>query len=331
MKDRYFIGIDGGATKTVGVLFDNNGKTLSSYFVEGSNLSISEEISSRRIINLINKLIENSKIKIDDIYSIGIAVAGASNETGREHLFGLLDNLNLSDKTVITNDVETVYDYIWQSKNGGMLINVGTGVICVGKKNNVFVKIAGNGHDKGDIGSGYWIAKETLLELSYKDSSIDSQDYQSILEAACFHYNVKSYQDLINSINSNPDNISYIASFTKKIIKMAENNESELAIRLVQHATRVIADYIVELRDTMEYGNQDVILAGHGSVLKNSFFRKELNNALSFEFNDIKWIFLDISAAYTAGLFSARLKDFKIDRKDIVNETTLIEENFKDE
>ena len=54
MKDRYFIGIDGGATKTVGVLFDNNGKTLSSYFVEGSNLSISEEISSRRIINLIN-------------------------------------------------------------------------------------------------------------------------------------------------------------------------------------------------------------------------------------------------------------------------------------
>ena len=112
---------------------------------------------------------------------------------------------------------------------------------------------------------------------------------------------------------------------------MAENNESELAIRLVQHATRVVADYIIELRDTMEYGNQDVILAGHGSVLKNSFFRKELNNALSFDFNDVKWIFLDISAAYTAGLFSARLKEFKIDRKDIVNETTLMEDNYLNE
>ena len=331
MKGKFFIGIDGGATKTVGVLFDINGKTLGSCYVKGSNLSISEETSSRRILNLINKLIENSKIKIEDICSIGVGVAGASNETGREHLFGLLDNLSLSDRTVITNDVETVYDYIWQSKNGGMLINVGTGVICVGKKNNVFVKIAGNGHDKGDIGSGYWIAKEALLELSYKDSNINAQDYQSLLESACSHYGVKNYQDLMNAINSNEDHVSFIASFTKKIIKMAENNESELAIRLIQHATRVVADYIVELRDAMEYGNQDVIFAGHGSVLKSTYFRQELNNALSFEFNDIKWIFLDISAAYTAGLFSARLKDFKIDRKDIVNETTLIEENFKDE
>ena len=63
-------------------------------------------------------------------------------------------------------------------------------------------------------------------------------------------------------------------------------------------------------------------------LMKNSFFRKELNNALSFDFNDVKWIFLDISAAYTAGLFSARLKEFKIDRKDIVNETTLMEDNY---
>ena len=331
MKDKFFIGIDGGATKTVGVLFDINGKTLGSYYEEGSNLAISQEISSRRIINLINKLIENSKIKIEDICSIGIGVAGASNENGREHLFGLLDNLSLSDRTVITNDVETVYDYIWQSKNGGMLINVGTGVICIGKKNNVFLKIAGNGHDKGDIGSAYWIAKEALLELSYKDSDINAQDYQYLLKSACSHYGVKNYQDLINVINSNEDHVSFIASFTKKIIKMAENNESELAIRLVQHATRVVADYIIELRDTMEYGNQDVILAGHGSVLKNSFFRKELNNALSFDFNDVKWIFLDISAAYTAGLFSARLKEFKIDRKDIVNETTLMEDNYLNE
>ncbi len=325
MSGKYFIGIDGGATKTVGVLFDCNGKTLSSYNVKGSNLSVNQEKSVTRILNLINKLIENSKIKIEDIGAIGVAVAGASNETGRDQLFGLLDNISLSEKTVITNDVETVYDYIWQSKNAGMLINVGTGVICIGKKNNIFVKVAGSGHDKGDVGSGYWIAKEALLELSYKDSNINSQDYQSLLECALLHYNVNNYKALIDSINSINDPIPYIASFAKEIIRMAESNNSELAIRLVQHATRIVAEYIVELRDVMEYGNQDVILAGHGSVLKNSYFRKELNNALSFDFNDIKWIFLDISAAYTAGLFSARLKSFNIGRKNIVNETTIID------
>ena len=330
MKNKCFIGIDGGATKTIGVLFNGDGITLSNHFELGTNLSVNEEQSANRIVNLINKLIEKSKIKIEDIGAIGIGVAGASNERGRERLFGLLDNLMLSDKTVITNDVETVYDYIWQNKNGGMLVNVGTGVICIGKKDNVFVKVAGNGHEEGDVGSGYWIAKEALLELSYKDSNVDQGDYQSLLSCACSFYQVNDYQEILNEINSSNDSISYIASFAKEIIAIAETENNQLGIRLVQHATRIIADYIIELRDTLEYGNQNIILAGNGSVLKNNFFRKELNNALSFEFNDIKWIFLDIAGAYTAGLFSARLKSFDLDRKDIINNTTLIDANYLD-
>tara|TARA_B100000131_G_scaffold292427_1_gene306910 strand:+ start:4645 stop:5631 length:987 start_codon:yes stop_codon:yes gene_type:complete len=328
MKNKYFIGIDGGATKTVGVLFDQDGNTLSSHVDLGSNLAIDEEKSTNLIVNLINTLVEKSKIKIDDIFSIGIGLAGASNERGRERLFGLLDNLNLSEKTIITNDVEAVYDYIWKEKDGGMLVNVGTGVICIGKKNNVFVKVAGNGHEEGDVGSGYWIGREALLELSYNDSNVESKDSKELLQRACSLYNVSSYEDILNDINSNDSAIPLIASFAKEVIAIAEKGDNQLAIRLIQHATRVVSDYIVELRDILGYGNQDIIIAGNGSILKNKFFRKELNNALSFEFNNIKWVFLDISAAYTAGLFSARLKSFKIDRKDIINTTTIIDVDF---
>ena len=328
MKNKYFIGIDGGATKTVGVLFDQDGNTLSSHVDLGSNLAIDEEKSTNLIVNLINTLVEKSKIKIDDIFSIGIGLAGASNERGRERLFGLLDNLNLSEKTIITNDVEAVYDYIWKEKDGGMLVNVGTGVICIGKKNNVFVKVAGNGHEEGDVGSGYWIGREALLELSYNDSNVESKDSKELLQRACSLYNVSSYEDILNDINSNDSAIPLIASFAKEVIAIAEKGDNQLAIRLIQHATRVVSDYIVELRDILGYGNQDIIIAGNGSILKNKFFRKELNNALSFDFNNIKWVFLDISAAYTAGLFSARLKSFKIDRKDIINNTTIIDVDF---
>ena len=328
MKNKYFIGIDGGATKTVGVLFDQDGNTLSSHVDLGSNLAIDEEKSTNLIVNLINTLVEKSKIKIDDIFSIGIGLAGASNERGRERLFGLLDNLNLSEKTIITNDVEAVYDYIWKEKDGGMLVNVGTGVICIGKKNNVFVKVAGNGHEEGDVGSGYWIGREALLELSYNDSNVESKDSKELLQRACSLYNVSSYEDILNDINSNDSAIPLIASFAKEVIAIAEKGDNQLAIRLIQHATRVVSDYIVELRDILGYGNQDIIIAGNGSILKNKFFRKELNNALSFDFNNIKWVFLDISAAYTAGLFSARLKSFKIDRKDIINTTTIIDVDF---
>ena len=107
-----------------------------------------------------------------------------------------------------------------------------------------------------------------------------------------------------------------ISRIAKKVISLASQG-NELGIEIVQKATRIIAEYIIELRDIMEYGNKEIILGGNGSVLKNDYFRKELKNALSFDFNDIKWIFLDISPAYTSGLLSARLKSIDIDKKSL--------------
>jgi len=38
---------------------------------------------------------------------------------------------------------------------------------------------------------------------------------------------------------------------------------------------------------------------------------------LTFDFEEIKWIFLDISPAYTSGILSARLKGFEINKKSL--------------
>mgnify|MGYP002841504734 CR=1 FL=1 len=116
MQNKYIIGIDGGASKTTGVLFDTRGNTIKYKLTLGTNLSVNEEVSASRVINLINEIIDESNIHYDEISAIGVGLAGASNHTGRERLFGLLDNISLSDRTVITNDVESVYEYIWGNK-----------------------------------------------------------------------------------------------------------------------------------------------------------------------------------------------------------------------
>ena len=38
-------------------------------------------------------------------------------------------------------------------------------VICTAKKDNNFIKVAGKGHENGDIGSGYWLGREALIEI----------------------------------------------------------------------------------------------------------------------------------------------------------------------
>ena len=321
MQNKYIIGIDGGASKTTAILFDSSGNTIKYKSDFGSNLSVNEEVSSSRVANLISSLIDESKIQYDQISAIGIGLAGASNETGRQRLFGLLDNMSLSDKTIITNDVESIYEYIWKDKEG-ILVNVGTGIVCIAKKNKGFLKVAGNGHDNGDVGSGYWIGKEALIQLGFNEE-LSNRDNSDLLEAAIAHYKVQSYEQLIEKINESEDKVSIIASFAKNVLSLAENN-NEVGVSIIQHSTRVVADYVIELRDSLSYGNKEIILAGNGSVLKNDYFRSELNNALSFEFSDIKWVFLDISPAYTSGILSARLKSIEIDIKKLLNNNPYI-------
>ena len=74
-------------------------------------------------------------------------------------------------------------------------------------------------------------------------------------------------------------------------------------------------EFIKQLRT--KFPNK-IIIAGNGSILKNNYFRSELNNALTFDFEEIKWIFLDISPAYTSGILSARLKGFEINKKSLL-------------
>ena len=75
----------------------------------------------------------------------------------------------------------------------------------------------------------------------------------------------------------------------------------------------------------LKFNKNNVILAGNGSVIKNDFYRKSLNDALQFDIKDLHWIFSDISAAYGAGMIAALSKDkILIDIKNIIKGEYLV-------
>ena len=73
MSAKYIIGIDGGASKTRGIIFNSLGETITHQTTIGSNLAIDEENSSNRVVNLINSLLNKAKIETNNISAIGIA------------------------------------------------------------------------------------------------------------------------------------------------------------------------------------------------------------------------------------------------------------------
>ena len=86
-EKKLIIGIDGGGTKTLAILFDNTGMSIDELECQGSNLYVYGEEGVKRIITLIKGLLEKNKLSFDDVNSYGIGVAGISDLNQRELLF----------------------------------------------------------------------------------------------------------------------------------------------------------------------------------------------------------------------------------------------------
>ena len=61
----YIVGIDGGASKTQGILMNENGETLATAFEKGTNLAVYGDTAAERIIHIINNLCQIAKIPFD--------------------------------------------------------------------------------------------------------------------------------------------------------------------------------------------------------------------------------------------------------------------------
>ncbi|MDP6570696.1 MAG: BadF/BadG/BcrA/BcrD ATPase family protein [Candidatus Marinimicrobia bacterium] len=324
MENRYYIiGIDGGASKTRGVLFSEKGETLASAVESGSNLAVYGELAGERIKSIIINLCQIANIPIDHIDAIGLGLAGASDEDGREMVFKVLDELKLSQRAIIANDAEAAYELNCPG-DFGILVTVGTGVICISRNaEGNTIRTAGKGHDNGDIGSGFWMGKQGMLHLSLNETAIEGDgDLESMMEAFLSKYPEENFQDIVNNIYESSEAVAQIADFSEDILNLAEC-ENELAVSIVQEASHAVAEYIIALTEEMNYTEKQIVLAGNGSVIRNEFFRKSVNDDLRFQFPEIKWTFSAISPAYGAGIMAAKIQNVDVKIGDVVKGNAL--------
>ena len=155
-----YLSIDGGASRTQGVIFNDQGNSLGYAETTGSSLAVRGINSPQVISEFLTQLTTDAHIALDDIQSINLGLAGVSNLDGRERLFKELDRLRLSDRVMLASDVEAAYEVCWADKPG-ILLCVGTGAIVLGKDDaGQSHRASGLGPDLGgDPGSGYWMGR----------------------------------------------------------------------------------------------------------------------------------------------------------------------------
>ena len=318
-KSELIIGIDGGGTKTSCILFDTEGNIIDRIIKEGSNLYVFKENGVNILLSAINKILKKNKLNIDDINAYGIAVAGISDQNQKDLLLKELDRIKITSKTILLSDVEAAYRILCPNQQG-LLVNIGTGIICFAKDDNgKIIKEAGNGFDKGDIGSGYWLGKELFYRLILNEALVfEDDDLKQIFDASIDKFNVKNFREMYQLIEQGDDIFCQLSSLGQDAIDLAMKG-NDVALSIVQEGTRYVADYILNICERLDMINlSEIIIAINGNVIKNNFYRKMLNEALQFDFKKIHWVSSDIDSAIGAGILASNYKGIDISLKTIV-------------
>ena len=175
---RYYIGVDGGGTKTQYALFDEKKNMISSVKTDGSNhenLPGSYDEAASILMGGIEKLLVMNAMTQDNVTFILMALAGMDHPYQEAALSESLKKAGLRIPFALYNDG---YIVIKAGAEGGVGIgyNCGTGTCCNSiDSDGKLLQIGGFGQLSGDVGGGKWIAGETF-RLVYDDICLSHRE-----------------------------------------------------------------------------------------------------------------------------------------------------------
>lgn len=178
----YFLGIDGGASKTEGVIIDEQEKLV--VHIIGGPVNYhqgGEEQTAQNLEKVIKDALSQANFKMGDIAFAVLGVAGRDTKEDEIILDKLAQNLldgSFKNKVKVVSDVEIAFASSVSHDYGIVLIS-GTGANCFAKGKNGKVAWAGNwGWFLGDQGSGFALGLGALQAVM---RDFDSRGEKTIL------------------------------------------------------------------------------------------------------------------------------------------------------
>ncbi len=266
---KYYLGIDGGGTKTKFIICNENLQLISQCTLGTCHyLQIGFDRLGELIKNGINTVCEEAAIHTDDIEHAFLGFAGYGDikeDTPKiEKAVSLaMGNIPYS----IGNDSENALS---GALNGAPGINIiaGTGSIGYGIDESGASANCGGWHHAigGDNGSAYWIAYKLLAEFQRQS---DGRDEKTLLyDYIVSELNLASDDQLVTLIVEewNMDR-TRIASLAPICSALCERSDS-YAIDIMKECAKELADYAIAIKSKLNFEGI-VTVSGTGGVFKS--------------------------------------------------------------
>ena len=283
---KYFIGLDGGGTKTKCVLTDENLTILSESTGNASNFLIKgADVVSETILGLLKDVTNSAGINIRDVESVVLGTTGAGRRNNAETMESAFNNLLTREnielkKFIVDSDARIALEGAFSGKPGSILI-AGTGSIMFGKdKHGTIHRVGGFGRFIGDEGSGFYLGRMGLTAVA---KEMDGRRDKTILtEMVAEKFNINDSAKLITEVYSNGFDIASVAPL---VIDAAEKGD-KVCIDIIEYQSDELADHIGAM---MKLLNEDVLklsLIG-GTITTDNYYAKVFREKVTGRFSNL--------------------------------------------
>lgn len=300
---KYYIGLDGGGTKTKCILTDESLKPLGqSVGGQSAFLLVGTEQVTNTILELIEKICNENSINVSDISSIVLGSTGAGRRSDAERMENDFKSIAKSKGFEVKNfrvesDARIALEGAFSGKPGSILI-AGTGSIMFGKdaEGNIH-RVGGFGRFIGDEGSGYMIGRKGLMAAAKQFDGRDSD--KKLTEKLKDKFSINDAPGLITEVYTNKFDI---ASAAPVIIEAAQEGD-ETCLQILNDEVKELLAHVGAMTKLLNEKIMKLCLIG-GLISSENFYSQLFKSELEKAFDTVELTAPEMEPALGAALMA---------------------------
>jgi N-acetylglucosamine kinase len=246
----YFLGVDGGASKTAAIVTDEHGVVHGRGLAGGSNhLRLGIEEATRNVERAVNLALVEAGIAIKEVEYAYCGIAGSDHPAHHARVVDALRVFFPRGNFIVDTDGRVALTGAI-GFNAGIVIIAGTGSVAFGRNElGREARAGGWGPTLGDEGSGYAIAREGLASIV---RAYDGRGDATVMtQLLCNEYDMCDPNDLPKFVYAATTHADDIARYGKLVIEAARSGDA-VAVEIVDNAGRDLAACVIAVAKKLE-------------------------------------------------------------------------------
>jgi N-acetylglucosamine kinase-like BadF-type ATPase len=262
----FYLGIDGGGSKTAALVTDEDGTPHGSGLAGGSNhLRVGLETATRNIERAVNIALVESGIAIRQIEYAYCGIAGSDHPEHHERVVDSLKTFFPRGNFIVDTDARIALTGA-VGFGSGIVIIAGTGSVAFGRNDNGDECRAGGwGPIVGDEGSGYAIGRDGLVAMLRAHDGRGPAT--AITDLLCAEQNICNPADLPRYVYAATTHADDIARIGALVMEAAKNGDA-VAQTIVDRAARDLAECVIAVARRLQILNESFPVACVGGAFE---------------------------------------------------------------